>query len=418
MTELIIFRAVQGLGAGALMVSTQAAIGDIIPPRNRGRYTGLIGSVFGVSTVIGPLLGGFFVDNLSWHWIFYINLPLGIVALAVITAVLKVPAVTGRHRIDYVGITFLGGGLSAIVLATSLGGTSYPWGSATIIGLIAAGALLLALFVVAERRAAEPLLPLGLFRNSVFSVSSVVSLVIGLALFGAITYLPLFLQVVKGASPTASGLQLLPLMAGLIATSTISGLLITRLGRYKVFPIIGTGLSVVGLYLLSRLGAHTSTLTADLYMAVLGLGLGFVMQVLVLAVQNAVSYEQLGVATSGATLFRSIGGSVGVPIFGAIFDNQLVSHLRRNFPHGIPGGTPRPTPAVVDKLPVAVHGPYVASYAEALHPVFLVAAGIGVLAFALSWFLREVPLRQTIDEEPADEADGFGSAALPVAVPT
>jgi EmrB/QacA subfamily drug resistance transporter len=413
MTELIIFRAIQGFGAGALMVSTQAAIGDVVSPRQRGRYTGLMGSVFGASTVIGPLLGGFFVDNLSWHWIFYVNLPLGVVALAVIAKVLKIPKVKTKHKLDYLGISTLAGSLSAVVLATSLGGASYAWGSPMIIGLMAAGVVLLAGFILAERRAAEALLPLGLFRNAVFSVTSVVSLVVGLALFGAITYLPLFLQIVRRASPTSSGLQILPLMGGMILTATGSGLLITHFGRYKVFPIIGTGLAVVGLYLLSGLGAETSMLRTDLYMGVLGVGLGFVTQVLVLAVQNAVPYEELGVATAGATLFRSIGGSVGVPIFGAIFANQLASNLHHNFPHGIPGGAPRPTPSVVDNLPAGVHRLYISAYTDALHPVFLVAAGIAVVAFALTWFLHEVPLRPTV-ADAASDARSVGPRAATV----
>lgn len=414
MTELIIFRALQGLGGGALMVSTQAVIGDIVAPRDRGRYTGLMGSVFGVATVIGPLLGGFFVDHLSWRYIFYVNLPLGILALAVIAAALHVSTTREHHRIDYLGMALLASGLSAIVLFTSLGGTSFAWGSATIVGLGVAGIALLVGFVVAESRAAEPLLPLRLFRNSVFTITSVIGLIIGVALFGSITYLPLFLQIVKGASPTASGLQLLPLMGGVLVTSIASGFLITRLGRYKIFPVVGMALMAIGLYLLSRLDVGTSTAVADFYMIVLGLGLGLVMQVLVLVVQNAVDYKDLGVATSGATLFRSMGGSVGVPAFGAIFSNLLAGNIATRFPHGVVAGsgTIPTTPALVDALPSVIHQPYVTAYADSLHPVFLAAAGIALLAFALTWFMRELPLRKTVGDQRINEdflADVFAT---------
>ena len=327
LTELIAFRAVQGLGGGGLMVGAQAIVGDVVSPRERGRYQGLFGAVFGMASIIGPLLGGVFVEQLSWHWIFYINIPIGAVALAVIA--MQVPGGLGRvhHVIDYLGTALLILSVTCLVLFTSLGGTTYPWGSPTIVGFGVAGAVLLGIFAFVERGATEPVLPLHLFSIRAFSVTSLVGFIVGLALFGGVTYLPVFFQIVHGESPTTSGLELLPLLVGLIICSTGSGIVISKTGRYRVFPIAGTALMTVGIVLLSRIGIGTSLVTVALDMFVLGVGLGCVMQVLVLIVQNAVPYSELGVATSSATFFRSIGGSFGVAIFGAIFSNVLVGNL-------------------------------------------------------------------------------------------
>jgi EmrB/QacA subfamily drug resistance transporter len=407
MTELIVFRGIQGLGGGGLFVLTVAVVGDIIPPRDRGRYQGLFGAVFGVATVIGPLLGGFFVDNLSWRWIFYVNLPIGLLALIVIGTVFQAKTEHVRHAIDYLGAALLAGGLAAIVLYTSLGGTTYSWGSPGMLVLVFAGVLMLVAFVFAERRAAEPILPLELFHNRVFTVTSAVGFIVGFALFGAITYLPLYLQDVKGHSPTTSGLLITPMMAGVLIASIGSGQLISRLGRYRPFPIVGTAIMVVGLLLLSRLHVETSALVAGAYMLVLGLGVGLVLQVLVLAAQNAVDYKYLGVATSGSTLARQIGGSIGVSIFGAIFANRLAHDLAAT----IPGGAHVPAaadPAALKRLPPALHAAYATAITEALRPVFLTAAGVATVGFLLTWLLRDVPLKTTA--RAPDLGDGFHPA--------
>lgn len=397
MVELIAFRAVQGLGGGGLMVGAQAIVGDVVPPRDRGRYQGLFGAVFGVASVVGPLLGGVFVEQLSWRWIFYVNLPIGAVALAAVAA-----AVPGRgrrvhHVIDYLGIGLLAAAATSLTLLTSLGGTSYAWGSMPILAMGAAGVVLAVAFVVVERRATEPVLPLHLFANRAFSVTSVVGFIIGFAMFGAITYLPFYFQNVKGASPTVSGVDLLPLMAGLLVTSIGSGLAISRTGRYRLFPLVGTALMAVGLYLLSHLGVTTGAGAAALDMVVLGMGLGGVMQVLVLIVQNAVPHSELGVATSSATFFRSIGGSFGTAIFGAIFANVITGDVASRL-HGarLPAGLSFAslTPKLLDALPRGIHGAIVGGYAAAVHTLFVVAIPIALLAFAGSWLIPHIELRR------------------------
>ena len=395
--ELIAFRALQGLGGGGLMVSAQAAIGDVVPPRERGRYVGLFGAVFGLASVAGPLLGGFLTTNLSWRWIFYVNLPLGIVAMFVLAATLPSVADRVHHNIDYVGTALLAAGLSGIVLMASLGGVSYAWGSPLIVGLAVAGVLFLAAFLWFERRASEPVLPPRLLTNRVFVVTSAVGFVVGFALFGAITYLPLFLQVVKGASPTGSGLQLLPLMGGLLITSIASGQVITRTGHYKPFPIAGTAVMALGLYLLSTMDPSISREAITGFMFVLGLGLGLVMQVLVLAVQNAVDYSDLGVATSGATLFRSMGGALGTSVLGAIFANRLSNQLKSALPAGASApSSGEVNPQQIAHLPAALHAAYLHAFTTSLSSVFIVAALVAVVAFVLSWFIRALPLRETI----------------------
>ncbi|HZR95161.1 MAG TPA: MDR family MFS transporter [Gaiellaceae bacterium] len=398
MIELIGFRALQGLGGGGLMVTAVATVGDLVAPRERGRYQGLFGGVFGISTVAGPLLGGFFVDNLSWRWIFYINLPIGAVALAVIAIAFTSPQRTAQHTIDYLGAAVLSGSLTSIVLFTSLGGTTLAWTSAPMIGLLLGAIALTALFPYVESRAAEPIIPLELFRNRTVAVTSAIGFVVGFALFGSVTFMPLYLQVVKGYSPTSAGLLLTPMTAGMLVTSIGSGQVISRTGRYRRFPIAGTALTVVALALMSRLEVATPISVACVDMLILGLGLGMVMQVLVLAAQNAVPHRLLGVTTSLSTMSRQIGGTIGVSVFGAIFTNRLNHELAARVPAGahIPDSV---TPAVVRHLPPAIHDAYVSAFAVALHPVFLAAACVAAVAFGLSWLLRDVPLRTRADAD-------------------
>ncbi|AMK23148.1 MULTISPECIES: MFS transporter [Sphingomonadaceae] len=403
MGALIAFRALQGLGGGGLMVTTMAAIGDIIPPRDRGRYQGFFGGVFGLSTVLGPLIGGFFVEHLSWRWIFYINLPLGLLALGVIAVAFTSPAERRRPAIDVTGAALMATFLTALVLFTSLGGHTYPWDSPMSLGLAGVALVALAGFIMVERRAAEPILPLPLFANPTFLIACAVGFIVGLAMFGSVTYMPIYLQVVKGVSPSTAGLQLTPMMGGVLVTSIASGQIISRIGRYRLFPIIGTAVMTVGLGLLSTLGVASSIWVAPAYMLVLGLGLGMVMQVLVLAVQNAIDYRNLGVATSGTTLFRSTGGSVGVSLFGAIFAANLASGLASRMPAG--ARLPTASDAVaIAALPPGVRHVYLEVFTAALHPVFLSAAVIAAFAFLLTWFLKEVPLRDGERSETIGES--------------
>ncbi len=412
MEELIIFRAVQGIGAGGLMVGAQAIVADLVPPRERGRYIGIVGSVFAVSSVGGPLLGGFFVQSLSWQWVFFINVPIGLVALAVVIAKLHLHVPKHRHEIDWLGATLLTAGVSALILMTTWGGNEYSWSSPMIIGLGVGGAVLIALFIGQESRAKEPIIPLTLFKSGPFRVACAISLLVGVAMFGAIVFIPVFLQLVYHVSPTSSGLRMLPLMGGLLAMAIISGRLVTRTGRYKPYPIVGSFITVIGMLMLSRLALDTPTWTASVYMLVLGIGLGLVLQVTVLVVQNDAPQEDVGAATSTATFFRSMGGSFGVAIFGAIFASRL-SHQLASMPATAAAhltAKAQISPEQVKALPPLVRHEFMQAFVDALQPVFLVGAGLTVITFFLTIALKEVPLRTTAhtpgDDLAAEEAIG------------
>ncbi|WP_330321960.1 MFS transporter [Streptomyces anulatus] len=404
MDELIAFRAVQGIGGGGLMIGVQAIIADIVPARERGRYMGLIGAVFGLASVAGPLLGGFFTDHASWRWCFYINVPFGLVTLAVIAVVLKLPRPAVRPRLDVLGAVLLAVASTCLVLVTSWGGTEYAWGSTTILGLAAGAVVTTVLFVAAEHRAAEPIIPLRLFRDSVFNVTGLVGAVVGIALFGAASYLPTYLQMVDGASATESGLLMLPMMMGIVGGSIVSGQLITRTGRYRIYPILGSAVSVVGMWLLSLLEADTSPLAYSFYQAVLGIGIGLVMSVLVLAVQNSVRPSDLGTATSANNYFRQIGGSVGAAIFGTLFAGRLSDALGVRLPAGAELPDPESiTPQIVHAMEPALRDAYIQAYVDAMPRIFLYLVPVLVLGLILAFFLKEKPLVSHHSPEAAAE---------------
>ncbi|MEW2473144.1 MDR family MFS transporter [Micromonospora gifhornensis] len=423
MTQLIVTRGVQGIGAGGLITLAFTIISDVVPPRERGRYQGVFGAVFGISSVAGPLVGGYFAET-NWRWIFYVNVPLAILAILVCSRVLRlVPFTRRKHAIDWLGATLLVAGVSCLLLALSWGGETYPWGSALIIGLFVAGAVLGLLFVLQEARVTEPILPLRLFRSATFALANGAGFVIGLVMFGSIIFIPLYLQIVKGASPTRSGLLMLPMMAGVIVTSVLTGRAMSRLGRYKWFPVAGAALLLVGMLLFTRLRVETSLWVAFGFMVVIGVGLGLCMQSLVLAVQNAVSMRDLGAGTSSATFFRSLGGSFGVAILGAVLSWRLTAELADRLPGAIAQLTPEEQaaagatggagvsindPAAILALPAPVRAAVQTAFVESLHLVFLTTGLIAIVALLVTLALPNEQLRGAGPQGATGGTDGLG----------
>jgi EmrB/QacA subfamily drug resistance transporter len=404
--ELIAFRAVQGLGAGGLMVGAIATLGDLVSPRERGQYMGYMMATMMLAMIAGPLVGGYITDSLSWRWIFYINMPVGGAALAYLAATLHLPRHMVKHKIDYLGAALLALAATAIVLLTTWGGSQYGWGSPVIIGLAVLAAASALMFCLAETRAAEPVLPLHVFRNRNFTLSSAMSFLTGLMLFGALTFLPLYQQTVQHLSATGSGLMLIPLMFGSMVTTILAGQVTTRTGKYKIFPILGGLGMTAGLLLLTQLGVTTSLVVTGLYFAVLGIGMGFLMNMTTVIVQNSVNPRDMGVASSSRAFFQQIGGSIGVSIFGVIFARKLTAEMTARVP-GVhlnsAGG--QFDPVTVNRLPATIRHDVFFAITHAVQSVFVWAVPSAVAVFLLAWFVKEVPLRGRAPspEQPAPE---------------
>lgn len=404
MDQLVLFRAIQGLGGGGLMALVMAIIGDVVPPRQRGKYTGYLFSVFAISSVAGPLLGGLFTDHLNWRWIFYINLPLGAVALATIATRLHLPVVRREHKIDYLGAAILTIAVVSMLLVSVWGGDTFTWGSAQIIGLLATFVVSTGLFILREKHAAEPIIPLSLFKSSIFTVASIISILSGITMFAAFLFIPQYQQIVRGNTPTESGLLMLPMIAGLMISSTVSGRLIAKTGRYKLFPIIGTLILALGIWLFSHLSLTTSHVTLSIWMFLIGMGVGTFMQIPILAVQNATKRAMLGTATSTVTFFRTIGSSFGGAIFGTILVNRLTHHIHDALPNaGAIAG--KAVSSGVANIPEAVRQPILHAYVLSFRDMFLSAVPFALAAFVAALFLKEAPLKESTRDTV--EAESF-----------
>ncbi|WP_327354305.1 MDR family MFS transporter [Streptomyces sp. NBC_01304] len=405
MGQLIGFRAVQGLGAGGLMVGVMAIIGDLIPPRERGKYQGMMAGVMALAMIGGPLVGGTITDNWGWRWSFYINLPLGVIALAMVTIVLQLPKKRSKARIDFLGAALLTVGITSIVLVTTWGGTEYAWGSGMILGLIALGVASLAAFLFSQTRVPEPIMPLHIFRSRNFTLMSIIGFFTGFVMFGAVLYLPLYQQSVQGASATNSGLLLLPMLLSMMAVSLIAGRVTTNSGKYKVFPIVGGALMTVGLFLLAQMDTGTSQLTSGIYMAVLGAGMGFLMQITMLVAQNSVEMKDMGVASSSTTLFRTLGSSFGVAIMGALFTNRVTHEMAERLP-----GAKLPNAQLdaksLEGLAVPVREAYQFAVSSGTHAAFLLGSAAAVVAFVAALFVKEVPLKGAAPKPAAAAPEG------------
>jgi EmrB/QacA subfamily drug resistance transporter len=419
MGELIGFRAIQGLGAGGLMVGVMAIIGDLIPPRERGKYQGMIAGVMALAMIGGPLVGGSITDNWGWRWAFYINLPLGAVALVAVSAVLHLPKKRSQTRIDYLGAALLTLGISAIVLVTTWGGSQYAWTSARIMELTAIGVVALVGFVFWQTKAAEPVLPLHIFRSRNFTLMSLIGFLTGFVMFGAVLFLPLYQQSVQGASATNSGLLLLPMLGAMMVVSLIAGRVTTNSGRYKVFPVVGGVLMIAGLYLLSLMDTGTTRLTSGLYMAVLGAGMGCLMQITMLVAQNSVEMKDMGVASSSTTLFRTLGSSFGVAIMGALFNNRVqdvMSQRAGSLGSKITEKSAQLDAKSLEKLPAVAREAYQHAVSAGVHSAFLLGAIVAVGALIAAVFVKEVTLRGAGPAAPKAEQEDAAQAAVVEAV--